>query len=219
MPPITPISGSPDAAETIRNRAQLGKDEFLQLLVTQLRNQDPMNPSDPNQMAAQLAQFSTVEQLVNIGEQLEAQSAANEALIESVNASSAMQLIGRTVLAQGDVVTVPAEGELSATIDVAGEGGSGELVMYDDAGNEVGRVPVPFVAGGRQKIDLTDLVGSVEPGRYTYQVELTAADGAPVAVQMYSTLRVDGLKLTQNGPVLTSGPVQIPLGAVIEIGE
>lgn len=219
MPPITPISGSPDAAETIRNRAQLGKDEFLQLLVTQLRNQDPMNPSDPNQMAAQLAQFSTVEQLVNIGEQLEAQSAANEALIESVNASSAMQLIGRTVLAQGDVVTVPAEGELSATIDVAGEGGSGELVMYDDAGNEVGRVPVPFVAGGRQKIDLSDLVGSVEPGRYTYQVELTAADGAPVAVQMYSTLRVDGLKLTQNGPVLTSGPVQIPLGAVIEIGE
>jgi flagellar basal-body rod modification protein FlgD len=219
MPPITPISGSPDAAETIRNRAQLGKDEFLQLLVTQLRNQDPMNPSDPNQMAAQLAQFSTVEQLVNIGEQLEAQSAANEALIESVNASSAMQLIGRTVLAQGDVVTVPAEGELSATIDVAGEGGSGELVMYDDAGNEVGRVPVPFVAGGRQKIDLSDLVGSVEPGRYTYQVELTAADGAPVAVQTYSTLRVDGLKLTQNGPVLTSGPVQIPLGAVIEIGE
>jgi flagellar basal-body rod modification protein FlgD len=217
--PITPVGASTDAAETVRNRAQMGKDEFLKLLVTQLRNQDPMNPSDPNQMAAQLAQFSTVEQLINIGEQLQLQSESNVALIDSVNASSALQLIGRTVIAQGDVVSMPAEGELSVTIGVDGEGGSGQLVMYDDAGNEVGRVPVPSVAGGRQTIDLSDLVGDVAPGRYTYEVELTSAAGAPVAVQTYSTLRVDGLKLTQNGPVLTSGPVQIPLGAVIEIGE
>ena len=42
---------------------KLGKDEFLKLLVAQLTNQDPMNPADGQQMAAQLAQFSSVEQL------------------------------------------------------------------------------------------------------------------------------------------------------------
>ena len=46
----------------------LGKDEFLQLLVSQLRNQDPLNPAEPQEFAAQLAQFSSVEQLLNIGQ-------------------------------------------------------------------------------------------------------------------------------------------------------
>jgi flagellar basal-body rod modification protein FlgD len=48
----------------------MGKDQFLQLLVAQMKNQDPMNPMDGQQMAAQLAQFSSVEQLISANDTL-----------------------------------------------------------------------------------------------------------------------------------------------------
>ena len=48
----------------------MGKNQFVQLLVTQMKNQDPMNPMDGKDLAAQLAQFSSVEQLMNINTQL-----------------------------------------------------------------------------------------------------------------------------------------------------
>ncbi len=58
----TPTSSSPGGA--------MGKDQFLQLLVAQMKNQDPESPMDGTQMAAQLAQFSTVEQLQNANDTL-----------------------------------------------------------------------------------------------------------------------------------------------------
>jgi flagellar basal-body rod modification protein FlgD len=49
----------------------LGKDEFVKLLVTQMQNQDPLNPMDGKELATQLAQFSSVEQLININDKLD----------------------------------------------------------------------------------------------------------------------------------------------------
>lgn len=95
---------------------QLGKQEFLQLLVTQLRHQDPLNPSDPQDFAAQLAQFSTLEQLINIGDQLKQSTATDQALAQMFNASSALSLIGRNIIAEGDGVTVPDDGDVSVTV-------------------------------------------------------------------------------------------------------
>ncbi len=216
--PIT-AGSTPDAPRSVLKGGQLGKDEFLQLLVSQLRNQDPLNPTDPKDFAAQLAQFSTVEQLINMGDQLAALAANDDRLLQTIHASSALQLIGRSIFATGDHVVVPESGDLSVTVDVANQGGTAEVVLYDDRGTEVGRVNVPRLEGGRQTIDLSELVGRVEPGHYSYAVEVRTANGDPVRVQTYSRLRVDGLKYTPNGPVLTSGPIRIPLGAVIEIGE
>ena len=49
-----------------RGSSELGKDEFLKLLVTQLQNQDPLNPQDDTQFISQLAQFSALEQMTNM---------------------------------------------------------------------------------------------------------------------------------------------------------
>ena len=56
---------------TERNKAKQTKDMFLKLLVAQMKNQDPLNPASPDQLAAQLAQFSSLEQLVGINEKLD----------------------------------------------------------------------------------------------------------------------------------------------------
>ena len=58
----------------------MGKEEFLKLFVAQMKNQDPLNPMEGQEMAAQLAQFSSVEQLINLNQQLEAQTSASASM-------------------------------------------------------------------------------------------------------------------------------------------
>ncbi len=68
-----PSASSNSASNAITNASggAMGKDQFVQLLVTEMKNQDPMNPMDGKDLAAQLAQFSSVEQLMNINTKLD----------------------------------------------------------------------------------------------------------------------------------------------------
>ena len=75
---------------------KMGKDEFLKMLVAQLRHQDPLEPMDGDQMAAQLAQFSTVEQLSSISSLLATQNMMTSALAQTIHDTSAASLIGRS---------------------------------------------------------------------------------------------------------------------------
>jgi flagellar basal-body rod modification protein FlgD len=80
----------------------MGKDDFLHLLVTQLKAQDPLNPMDSTAFTAQLAQFSSLEQLQNINSTL---GTLNASQAESTN-SQAVQFIGKTITAVGDSLEV-----------------------------------------------------------------------------------------------------------------
>ncbi len=71
----------------------LGKDDFLRLLVAQLRNQNPLEPMDDREFVAQLAQFSALEQMHNV-------SQAVQALSQRQEAAAAVQLVGRRVVVQ-----------------------------------------------------------------------------------------------------------------------
>jgi len=80
---ITNGTINPVATSTKNTSNQMGKDEFLKLLATQLSHQDPLNPMDNTQMMAQLAQFSALEQMNNVA--------------YSTDMSKAMNMIGKTV--------------------------------------------------------------------------------------------------------------------------
>ncbi|NIS39011.1 flagellar hook capping protein, partial [Candidatus Saccharibacteria bacterium] len=77
----------------------LGKDDFLKMLVTQLNYQDPLNPMESTDFSAQLAQFSSLEQLSNIDETLQASLEANYLLATSINNTMAATIIGKQVRA------------------------------------------------------------------------------------------------------------------------
>jgi flagellar basal-body rod modification protein FlgD len=72
------------------DNGSLGKDQFLKLFVAQLQHQDPMNPMNDSEFMAQMASFSTLEQVTNL-------AAANQQMAASMSSSSAVGLIGRTV--------------------------------------------------------------------------------------------------------------------------
>ena len=72
IPQTSGTSGTNHAADVPKRADQLGRDSFLQLLTTQLSHQDPTNPQDNGEMIAQLAQFSSLEQLTQIQQTLDA---------------------------------------------------------------------------------------------------------------------------------------------------
>jgi flagellar basal-body rod modification protein FlgD len=65
------LNPSDQGATVGKAGGEMGKDQFLQLLVTEMKNQDPLNPVDNKEMVAQLAQFSALEQMQNVSKQVE----------------------------------------------------------------------------------------------------------------------------------------------------
>ena len=196
---------------------KLGKEEFLTLLVAQLKNQDPLNPTNPEEMAAQLAQFSSLEQLIEVNERLDMQTQSNAAMAASMNNSAAVGVLGKTVLALGDNVALAGTGTERITVGVAGSGGDATLTVYDANGTRVGSRSVGPVGGGRQEIEIGAAGQGLAPGTYRYELTVTGPDGSPVQVQTFQRTRIEGVRYGPSGPVLVSGGVEIPLANVVEI--
>lgn len=216
---INGVSNAPSAGTTSMTKANgaMGKEEFLKLFVAQMKNQDPLNPMQGEELAAQLAQFSSVEQLINLNQQLEAQSGASAAMIQTLQNGSAANLIGREVYANGDALVISETGAASVTVDVANAGGAGVLRIFDPNGREVGVRELGTVSGGRQTIELGSAGEGLPAGGYTYRLDVVDGDGGKVPVQTYSRGTVDGIRYHADGPYLTSGALMIPLGSVVEV--
>lgn len=213
----TAVAAAQTGSTTSVAGGSMGKEEFLQLLVTQMRNQDPMDPMKGEQFAAQLAQFSSLEQLIGIQDQLKTQGTLAQSLLGGINAQSAMAALGHTVTAQGNQVVVPESGDASVTVNVGGSGGAAKLHVYDASGREVGSRDLGSLSAGRQTVELGSAADHLKAGAYTYKVEVTDAKGVAVPVQTYTVGTVDGVLYGQDGPVLTSGGMKILLGSVVSV--
>jgi len=191
----------------------LGRNEFLRLLVTQLRNQDPLSPLQPHEFAAQLAQFASVEQLTQLNDSLVQQIATvqlNGLISETALSAS---LIGRTVVAAGDQVEIPASGNGEIRVELAGAG-EAELRLFDAAGNVVASRALGPLTAGRQTVTLpTDL----PPGSWRYELTVTASEGTTVGVTTYTSGRVDGVFFRNGEILLRIGGLEVPLDMLAEI--
>ncbi len=200
---------------------KLGKDEFLHLLTTQLRYQDPMNPMDGHQLAADLAQFAGLEQLLNINDSLAAQSARQDTVLTAINNSVALNTIGRNVEAAGDQVVLADDGNgnLDGTIvaDVTIEGNA-TLELMNESGRVVGSASLGFIkTGNGQAFSVGPAAAGLGAGVYHARITVTDANGAEVPQATFFTGRIDGMSWTPEGAVLTSGPVQIAINSIRRI--
>ncbi len=209
----TPPSGpaAPPAASK-----DIDKNAFLKLLVTQLEHQDPMDPSSPEQFAAQLAQFSSLEQLTNLNQLLTAQATANAQNTLATTTSLGASLVGRDVLSAGNQVAVDSSGHAAVTVDVGGKGGSASLTLMDADGNVVASKSLGSVAGGRQHLS-ADL-GNLAEGTYSYKVTVADGNGASQAVTTYSGGTVDSVSFENGSIVLHAGGLSLTLDQLAEIG-
>ena len=106
----------------VTNKSQeLGKDEFLQLLVAQMKNQDPLNPTDSSQSIAQMAQFSSLEQMQNL----------NTTMTSMQNYQTANTLVNNAVMIGKTVSAITSTGNMvSGVINAVGVSGDGVTALY-----------------------------------------------------------------------------------------
>ncbi len=189
---------------------------FLTLLVTQLQNQDPLNPLDTNEFTAQLVQFAGVEQQIN-------QNAHLETLIEVGKASGVaamVNLIGKRIEAAG--ATLPlANGEGRASYTLAEPAAETTLTIVDADGGVV------LTRDGETGVGRHDLVWdgldgdgrSLPDGAYTIEVTARRADGSAIAAATSISGIVTGAASGDDGATLRIGSVEVPMAQVIAIAD
>lgn len=125
-------ANSTGATTSSKSGANELQDRFLQLLITQLKNQDPMNPMENAELTSQLAQMSTVEGISNLNSSM-AQLLDGFYSTQNLQAAS---LIGRQVLADGDLVML-AEGQAGGGVNLEASADSVQVKIVDAAGQTV----------------------------------------------------------------------------------
>mgnify|MGYP006281722857 CR=1 FL=1 len=144
----------------------LGKDEFLKLLVTQMQHQDPLNPQDPTEYTAQLAQFSNLEQMINVNRGLDELSG----LQSDQSRIAAMNYLGRTVTMNGDMISVQGGQASSARFELEQPAHRVTMEIYNQDG---------------QMVDLVEM-GDHPAGRHTVTWDALNHEGTPFADGPYS---------------------------------
>lgn len=198
-----------------RTGAMMDKDAFLRLFVTQMRHQDPMSPMNADDMAAQLAQFSSVEQLMGLREEMAAMTASNMQVTQLLSTTLAADMIGETVIAPGNLARINGDGKGSTQLEVGEPGGNAHVRVFDENGALVSEWDAGTVQSGRNTIDLSD--HDLAEGTYQIEVSVTAEDGRAVEAMTLASFTIASVQFSPEGVLLVpEGGKPFPLGYVIE---
>ncbi|MGC4028549.1 MAG: flagellar hook assembly protein FlgD [Steroidobacteraceae bacterium] len=127
----------------VSKKDELGQDAFMKLMITQLRNQDPLKPMDPSEFLGQLAQFGTVSGIQNMQDSLAGLSDA----LRSSQVLNGTSLVGHNVLVATDSATLGAEGDIVGTVTIPANATDAALLVTDSSGQLVRRLPLSTQEG------------------------------------------------------------------------
>jgi flagellar basal-body rod modification protein FlgD len=195
----------------------LGRDDFLKLLIAQLENQDPLQPAEDTEFVAQLATFSSLEQLITANDNLESLALGQANLVNS----QALSLIGKHALVEaGDQMRIVNGQPEELVYVMPRQAQSATLTVYSEDGVPVRVFELETSPGGRISVDWdgTDAEGNPLPdGDYRIEVRATDTDGEPLAVGLFRSLPIDGVNFGSEGIALVSGDREIPFDLILEI--
>jgi flagellar basal-body rod modification protein FlgD len=186
----------------VKKKDQLGQTEFLELMIAQLKNQDPFKAMDPSQFLGQLAQFGTVSGIQDM-------QSAFGTFAESMRSAQVLEgatMVGREVLVEGEQAPLGAEGAIRGAVSIPAGATAVQLNVLDSAGQLVRRISLPTAEG------LTDFSwdGTMDngarasAGEYAFEVVATSA-GVNESLQPMLSARVDSVTVdTRSGLVLNT---------------
>ncbi len=199
-------------------QGSLSKDQFLKLLIEQLKHQDPLSPMQNTEFTSQMAQFSQLEQLYNVNTNLGTMAQAS---ISQNNAQS-LSLIGKEVKAAGNSVDVANGGanelafslpENAANTSISISNAKGEVVASIDAGpKDSGDNAVTW--------DGRDAAGQpVASGTYTFSVNAQSLAGDNIPATTFMKGIVKSVSIQNGVSYLNLGNTKIQLGDVMEVSQ
>jgi flagellar basal-body rod modification protein FlgD len=178
-------------------KSELDKEDFLTLLVAQLQHQDPLNPMDDKEFTAQIAEFSSLEQLTNISDGIDEMNSQTG----TQDMVSAVNFIGRDVVADGSGLSIRNGEPSSLFYSLGSTAASAYINIYDPNGNLVRTDQL----GGKQagvyeyEWDGKDWQGKDLPdGLYSIGMAAEGPNGQPVLVETQVSGEVVGVQ-SHNG--------------------
>ncbi|BAU75730.1 flagellar hook assembly protein FlgD [Metapseudomonas furukawaii] len=189
----------------------LGKNEFLELLVAQLNNQDPMSPQENGEFIAQLAQFSQVEGI----EKLNSSMGSLLSGYQSSQALQASSLVGRKVIVPSEKAVVDTSETFKASAVLPVSSSNVWVNVYDSSGTLVNRISLGEQSAGSVSFmwDGKDSSGKLmQPGTYKFEAQAQYG-GETKALYTMLPANVDSVTLAQNG-----GELMLNLAGIGSVG-
>lgn len=211
MSTVDSVTGSVSSYSS-SNKSVLGKNDFLDMMIAQLQNQDPLNPMDGTEFTAQLAQFSSLEQLSNVNDNMESLLLYNNVLCNYESVS----LIGKEITATGSEIVV--DGESADIIyNLSEDAQEVTIEIYDAAGKCVDTLEYESQAEGLNTVswDCSDM----EEGVYSFTVSAKNSDGESLDVETMLRGIVNGVNFTGSQTYLSVDGQNILIGNVVSVGD
>jgi len=204
--------GQSVTSQTTKTTA-LGKDDFMKLLLAQLKNQDPLKPMDGTDFAAQLAQFSSLEQLSNMNTELKNLS-VNQM---TMNYAQSVNMIGKDVVTNSGNSLVVSGPTTDLNYKLATDAQSVTITILDKEGKIVKTWDESAQKAGMNKA--TWDTSGVEKGDYTFQVIAKDSKGQTVSVDMMTSGLVTAVHFRNNQILVTVNGKEVLLSSIIEIKQ
>jgi flagellar basal-body rod modification protein FlgD len=211
-------SENPSKAETDGTKLAENFDDFLLLLTTQLKNQDPTDPLDTNEFTQQLVSFAGVEQQVNTNKNLEKLIGSSV----SAGVQQGLGYIGKTVQATGDKGVLE-DGKAYFAYELPSDVSEANISILDKAGKVVFSGKGNTNAG--KTVAFWDGKNSINNNQMpdgTYQLIVTAKGfkNEEVKAKTYTTGRVSSVETNKDGEVVLSvGTAKVKVNEVISVSE
>lgn len=190
--------------------------QFLNLLTTQLKYQDPLSPMDSTEFTAQLAQFASVEQSIQTNRNLESLIG----LTRASQISTGVSYIGRTIEADTNIGAL-VNGRAEFLYNLPKAAASSVLTVRDEKGNVVYSKPAETSAGSHKFTwDGRNINGTQLPdGSYSVSVMAKDAKAEAITVSTHMLGRVDGVVTAEGDVNVLVGGVAIPLDKIVSVKE
>jgi len=193
----------------------LDKDAFLQLLVAQLKNQDPTSAEDPTEMVSQMTSYAQLEQLQNMNTALETLQTQNTGLFQA----EAVGLVGKTVRVSS--ASFPLEdGSAAIGVELEADAASVVLKISDASGKVVATLDEGSQKAGSLSFDWDGLDSSgnaLADGTYTVAVAAKDSSGSTVAASTSARVTVESVLFSGGTVLLMAGGTSYSLDAVYDV--
>ena len=212
-------SSTAQAAGTTAAQQLAGNfDTFLQLLTTQLQNQNPLDPLDTNQFTQQLVEFASVEQQIDMNTHLQSLITMQQ----TTGATSALQLVGSTITVGGNSATLSNATSTPATWSLTTSTPANATVTVTNSSGSTAYSGTLSLNAGTQSFTWNGQGsnGQTWPdGVYTLSVKATGANGQAVTVSTQVQGVVSGVNLNANPPTLKVNGQNVQISQVTAISK
>lgn len=212
IPSVSPsgvASSTGEPAGSKKRKTSLDQQDFFNLFITQLRNQNPLSPLDNYQMASQIVQFNSLEALARIHQSVEIMSAFQS----SMNSLQAASLIGKRVEFESQFLTIQ-NGKISEGSYKLARPGNVTIEIYNEKGQLIRTLTEGFKDTSRQRViwDGTSGNGVIQPdGKYTFKVNAVDDKGQTIPVELSRLETVTQIEFSNGVIYLYVGPEKITL--------